>query len=181
MLNDNANDNSPTLPANMVTIIIILPAIDSEEVMPMLKPTVANALMVSKMMVISGLSPSLKVSINITIKTKVAEKINMLKAFSKMVLGMLRSPNVKFLFPLIIPHKATKIITNVEVFIPPPVEPEDAPMNIKKSKMNKVGVFNAPMSTELKPAVLVVVLWKIEVMAASTGFIPFKALSYSNK
>ena len=47
---------------------------------------------------------------------------------------------------------------NVEVLIPPPVEPLEAPINIRKMNIIKVGMARLPISTVLKPAVRVVIL-----------------------
>jgi len=51
---------------------------------------------------------------------------------------------------------AENITTKVEVLIPPPVPPEEAPMNIRKIKMINIGEESKEMSTVLNPAVRVV-------------------------
>ena len=55
---------------------------------------------------------------------------------------------------------AALINTNAKVLvlIPPAVEPDPPPINIKKIKNNKAGVANAPIETVLNPAVLAVIL-----------------------
>ena len=63
-------------------------------------------------------------------------------------------------FPLIVFVKDAHIIANVEVFIPPPVELEDDPTNIKKSINIINGIprpypSDASKSTVLNPEVLV--------------------------
>ena len=66
---------------------------------------------------------------------------------------VLRQSVTDFL-PVIVVKIAEKATRKVDVFIPPPVEPEDAPINIKNMRINKVGIPNVPKSTVSKPAVL---------------------------
>jgi hypothetical protein len=56
--------------------------------------------------------------------------------------------------PVIVAKIAEKATIKVDVLIPPPVDPEDAPINIKNIRINKVGILNKPKSTVSKPAVL---------------------------
>ena len=56
------------------------------------------------------------------------------------------------------------IITNVVVFIPPPVPPGDAPINMKIIKRNKVVGSKSPIFISEKPAVLGVVAVKNDIM-----------------
>ena len=46
---------------------------------------------------------------------------------------------------------------NVDVLIPPPVDPGEAPINIKNMKIMSIGVLIIEKSTVLKPAVLAVI------------------------
>ena len=48
------------------------------------------------------------------------------------------------------------------VLIPPPNEPGEAPMNIKKIKLSSNGNPKVLKSIEVKPAVLPLVEWKIK-------------------
>ena len=73
------------------------------------------------------------------------------------------------------------IRVNVEVFIPPPVEPGDAPINIKKINIRSIGVPIIEKSTVLNPAVLAVIDWKNEVINCPPIFIPFKVFCCSKK
>ena len=73
------------------------------------------------------------------------------------------------------------IKVNVEVFIPPPVDPGEAPINIKKINIKSIGVPIIEKSTVLKPAVLAVIDWKNEVINCPPSFIPFKVFSCSKK
>ena len=49
------------------------------------------------------------------------------------------------------------INVNVDVLIPPPVDPGEAPINIKNMKIMSIGVPIMEKSTVLKPAVLAVI------------------------
>tara|TARA_B100000614_G_C14137843_1_gene322913 strand:+ start:237 stop:407 length:171 start_codon:yes stop_codon:yes gene_type:complete len=49
------------------------------------------------------------------------------------------------------------INVNVDVLIPPPVDPGEAPINIKNMKIISIGVPNMEKSMELKPAVLALI------------------------
>lgn len=49
---------------------------------------------------------------------------------------------------------------NVVVLMPPPVEPGDAPMNIKIMMTSRPALLMLPKSTLEKPAVRAVMLWK---------------------
>ena len=59
--------------------------------------------------------------------------------------------------PRIIEVTVAKIIAKVVVFIPPPVEPGDAPKNIKMMIKNNEASCNAPVSIKVYPAVREVV------------------------
>ena len=60
-------------------------------------------------------------------------------------------------FPLARLKKLSTAIAAVLVFIPPPVDAGDAPIHIKRMKIMMVERCMADISTELKPAVRVVV------------------------
>jgi hypothetical protein len=49
------------------------------------------------------------------------------------------------------------------VFIPPPAEPGEAPMNMRIIIKRMVSLVSCPISTVLKPAVLGVIDWKNEI------------------
>ena len=67
------------------------------------------------------------------------------------------------------------------VLIPPPVELGDAPTHIRKIKINIVGILNSPVSTVLKPAVLVVTAPKNAVATFPPKLWPDKVLLYSHR
>ena len=59
--------------------------------------------------------------------------------------------------PLIVLIAEYIINVNVDVLIPPPVDPDEAPINIKNMKIMSIGVPIMEKSTVLKPAVLAVI------------------------
>jgi hypothetical protein len=61
---------------------------------------------------------------------------------------------------------------NVLVFIPPPVEPGDAPMNMRIRIMNKEALHKLFISTVLNPAVLGVIELKIDTTIFSVKVKP---------
>ena len=75
----------------------------------------------------------------------------------------------------------TNIIKNVEVLIPPPVEPDEAPINIKKTIKMSVDGNKWLKSIVLNPAVRVVTDWKKELMIDSNIDNSFSVLFRSIK
>src|SRR5690554_5925082 len=71
------------------------------------------------------------------------------------------------------------IIANVETRIPPPVDPEPAPTNIKKRKNTKTGKLKLEKSTVLKPALRVVIELNKVVTTFPNADFPSKLLLYS--
>ena len=59
--------------------------------------------------------------------------------------------------PLIVFIAEYIINVNVDVLIPPPVDPGEAPINIKNMKIMSIGVPIVEKLTVLKPAVLAVI------------------------
>ena len=59
--------------------------------------------------------------------------------------------------PLIVFNAEYIINVNVDVLIPPPVDPGEAPINIKNMKIMSIGVPIVEKLTVLKPAVLAVI------------------------
>ncbi len=78
-------------------------------------------------------------------------------------------------------HAETKMMVKVDVLIPPAVDPDDPPMNIKNTISIKVGVASSAMLTELKPAVRGVTDWNSEVMTVPNELIPAMVLLRSVK
>ena len=122
-------------------------------VMPVDKPTVPNAETSSKSNLRISVSGSKIERKKVAVKTKEAEKIKIENALFNNSQAMLCRNNSRLRFPRKVAIADTMISVKVEVLIPPPVEPDDAPMNIRKIMRIKVGTLNNDMSTELKPAV----------------------------
>ena len=56
------------------------------------------------------------------------------------------------------------------VLIPPPKEPGEAPINIRKIKIISIGKPNVPKSIDENPAVLPLVEWKTKFVIFSNIF-----------
>ncbi|OIP90054.1 MAG: hypothetical protein AUK26_10315 [Syntrophaceae bacterium CG2_30_58_14] len=67
------------------------------------------------------------------------------------------------------------------VLIPPPVEPGDAPMNMRMIMTRTVGLVSRPMSTVLNPAVRGVIDWKRESRNCVGPETPFRTWSASKR
>ena len=126
-------------------------------VIPVESPTVENAETVSNAIGIRPLLPSLILRINIAIKMVDAEKRKMEKALLRSSAEIVLLPISILFCPLIVLIAEYIINVNVDVLIPPPVDPGDAPINIKNMKIMSIGVLIIEKSTVLKPAVLAVI------------------------
>jgi len=73
------------------------------------------------------------------------------------------------------------VIKKVVVFIPPPVPPGEAPINMREMIKIKVGREKLPTSTRLNPAVRGVVAWKKEIKILLASGKPFNAFPPSRK
>lgn len=153
------NEMAPTRPINIINIMSDFDKFESMPVIPVVKPTVAKAETVSKIM--SKMEMLLVAStiamIAVTIETKknaniVSEKALYTVNFSTLCLKMTVSS-----YPLMTLRSVAKITTSVVVLIPPPVDADDAPMNIKITVKSFVSVFSCPIGTEKNPAVLTTV------------------------
>ena len=72
--------------------------------------------------------------------------------------------------------------SKVDVLIPPPADPDDAPTNIKKRKTIKTGTESAAVSTTLNPAFLVVMDMNKEcAMSAIKLLMAQRAIVFKNK
>lgn len=80
MLKEKANDNTPTLPTNMLAMRISFPKSLKFEVIPVETPTVAKADISSNNKLINGILGSEIVKNTVAVKIKVAEKIKIEKA-----------------------------------------------------------------------------------------------------
>ena len=73
-------------------------------------------------------------------------------------------------------HAAPTRTPIVHVFIPPPVEPGDAPINISSITNTSVATLKSPTGRVLKPAVLGVTEWKAAPSIFSFCVIPARVL-----
>jgi hypothetical protein len=137
----------------MVRMIIVFPAKLKEDVIPVDKPTVPNADISSNKRLIKLLSGSVIDNINVEIKISEIENNAIEKAL------LMVSPEIvcftisTFFRPLIVLKAERSITEKVVVLIPPPVEPGDAPMNIRNIMKIRTGWPRWVKSTELNPAV----------------------------
>lgn len=144
----------PILPIYIVSINIILLGVESADVIPVLKPTVPNADTTSnktsckcKEYLSNTSIPIVEIIIN-----AVAAIVRVKALYIKLEGSFLLS-NVTSLLPLMELKPPAVTATKVVVFMPPPVPPGDAPMNIRRVRKKTVAGFNLPMFIVLKPAV----------------------------
>ena len=155
----------PALPINIAIMSTYFPAVLTSGVKPVDKPTVLAADTCSKIISIKSKRPEANKSASVMAKAKmptrlpIAKKIKMEYAFITVSLGMLLLKSSVRFFPCIVATTEAHITANVEVLMPPPAEPEDAPTNIKNKKMISTGRLMAEVSTTLNPALRVVIDW----------------------
>ena len=94
--------------------------------------------------------------------TKNIPNMAMKKDFATDSWGIFLLKAVASLCPLIVHQRAVHMTPKVEVLIPPPVPPGDAPTNMSRMNRKRVGWVRVAISTVLKPAVRVVTAWKRE-------------------
>ena len=148
-----ANVSVPIRPMYMVSMIIDLPARLNEEVMPVDKPTVPNADISSNNKLRKLLSGSVIERINVEIKISEIENNAIEYALLIVSLEMVCFTISTFFRPLIVLIAERRITEKVVVFIPPPVEPGEAPTNIRNIIRMSTGWPKCVKSTVLKPAV----------------------------
>ena len=96
-------------------------------------------------------------------RMELAENKKALMARLRSSTGMVEWNSSTRFRPRMVARALTKTRANVDVLMPPAVEPEEPPINMKTIKMSSVGSATAPKSTVLNPAVRVVIDWKREV------------------
>lgn len=158
LLSARANVNTPTRPINMDAIKTYFPAIDILGVIPVELPTVAKADTSSKAKCSSGKLGSVNDSMSVPRKTTESEKRKIENALYSKSLGMVCLKTSTCFFPRIVAMADRKMAAKVVVLIPPPVPPGEAPININKRNINKVGVERIAKLVVLKPAVLTTTL-----------------------
>lgn len=168
--------SGPSLPMYMVSIIMILDGTVSSGVMPVVSPTVPIAEKHSNITSRSGSAGSRAVTATVTdtVQHKPSEMItNALCMISRGIClpKALASRPVEWEISDFISAK------KVVVFIPPPVEPGDAPMNISTHIMSRPAFENPEYGNVAKPAVLAVTLEK----NAPSHVIPSDSVSFMSK
>lgn len=143
----------PTLPTNMLAAKISLPESLSCGVIPKLNPTVLNAEKLSKARSVKFILRSVMLKPN-TVNPS-ANRDRKIIAEALLIESIpISLPKASTLSWPFVRLKKFRIPTaNVEVFIPPPVEPGDAPIHIRNIINIIAGKDKSPMSIELKPAV----------------------------
>jgi len=149
----------PILPINILSINIILPGMESVCVIPVLSPTVPNADIASNKASLSEhFSKTSKPIVEImTIAIAVMVRV---KALYINLWGIFLLSSTTSLLPLMELKPPAVTAAKVVVFIPPPVPPGDAPINIRKARKKIVATFKPAILVVLKPAVLAVIDWK---------------------
>ena len=112
--------------------------------------------------------------------TNIERKINA-KALLTVVEDISRLYTSMRVFPLATLIMLSMAIAKELVLIPPPVEPGEAPIHIKKITIKTVGMLNNEVSTVLKPAVLVVTDPKKAVAILPIKLCSANVLLYSNR
>ena len=160
----NAMVNGPSRPINISILTNNFPTNDKFAVIPIDSPTVPNAETTSNKiskniprlcwweMSPNSLDNKARVKILITtIEKNVIETVRAIVSF-----GTRRLKKLTSVWFLNLAIKNAINTPNVLVLIPPPHEPDDAPINIKIMNRKMVALDRPEMLTELNPAVRVV-------------------------
>ncbi|MNG03990.1 hypothetical protein D3C84_870940 [compost metagenome] len=158
-----------------------MPKSDSVGVIPVDKPTVPNAEVASNSNRRNSRSSVAESSI-VTVMTSSSEIIVMVNALK------IRSRARRYLnstissLPRIIAMTAPISVVNVVVLMPPPVEPGDAPINIRMTMKKIVACRMTPISIVLAPAVRGVTDWNMaaHILAFQFSEPSVLLLEYSN-
>jgi hypothetical protein len=171
----------PILPTNMERVMVTLPASDNAEVIPVDNPTVPMAENSSNISDSNFLSGSVIVRKKVEIKIKDKENKAIENARSIVLIEIVLLYITTWDSPLMVAKADLRITAKVVVFIPPPVEPGDAPTYIRKIKNTSTGTESALISTELNPAVRVETEWKNAVIIFPRGLYPSTIEFHSRK
>ncbi|MNH26162.1 hypothetical protein D3C79_861950 [compost metagenome] len=93
-------------------------------------------------------------SIMVTTTTITIPHIVTVNAFKMVSLTILRLNRTTSSFPLICDHIVATKTAKVVILIPPAVDPDPAPINIKRIIKNNVECVKSPIASVLEPAVL---------------------------
>ena len=157
-----AIESGPARPINMMNVIISLPSVDNFGVTPVDKPTVPKADITSKvnskklpLTSVCECSPNSVIESNITpIRTTINEVKVTADALDTTSEDTKRLNSSNLSLPRNAAQNAPNWIEKLVVFIPPPQEVGEAPMNIKMNTNMSVALVKRPVSSVLKPAVL---------------------------
>ncbi len=140
----------PVRPTNMSAMRTYFPASGSSGVMPVDRPTVANAEMVSKRMT-SSVSPVISSRSRLDRSTAVAPTNDTATASRRVSRGM-RRPNASMSrSPRASDTMAMSMTASVVTLMPPAVDAEPPPTNISASVMSQLASCMPPVSTVEKP------------------------------
>jgi hypothetical protein len=137
----------------MEIIKIIFPAGLRDEVIPVLRPTVQKALTSSKRSLANPYWASVMLNAMTLMKMRLMENKKTEKARRSNSKGTVVFINSTLFSPRMVDNADKKTSAKVLVLMPPAVDPEFPPMNIKKIKNSNVGSAMAPKSSVLNPAV----------------------------
>jgi len=149
--------SGPILPTYIKMVIKNLPVWLSRGVIPVESPTVPKAEKASNIILSNGKGSTIR-SRNNTKKIRVAERVISEVASRMLVDGILRLQMLKSLLPFKRDVMDSTSTAKVVVFIPPPVDPGDAPINISARVISIEAGLRLPVSIVLNPAVRVVTL-----------------------
>ncbi len=168
---EKASVRGPTRPANIIRTMASFCISPSFGVTPIERPTVPKAETVSKRYSTKRWRLCDRRQIPLAAQKRSTEVIRQIeKADAKMIVivrprisrGICRFITFTWWLPFIrfqiISSRSVKLV----VLIPPPVDPGEAPMNIRIIMTRIVVLARLPMSTVLKPAVRGVIDWKRE-------------------
>ena len=138
---------------NIVRVRTTLPVIDNPDVMPVDSPTVPKAETVSNKILIKEVF-----SVRDKIITATATQVAAIKvtptAFDIVSLLIFLLNKFTWLLPFRMETTYSKRTPNVDVFIPPPVLPGDAPININIIITSSEAFVIDPISIVLNPVVV---------------------------
>jgi len=154
-----ASVKGPKRPANIVRVIQNLLNVFSPLVIPVESPTVPKADTTSKN-ALTKFPPSFPISEKVIMIVKTNIHKNARKKITRASLIIRRGIDleksiVRRLF-LNIAYTEAPTTAKVDVFIPPPVDPGEAPINIRKIKDISEGTVKLAVETVLNPAVRLV-------------------------
>jgi hypothetical protein len=155
----------PTLPINISKIKIIFPAGLKVDVFAILSPTVLNADTDSNNRCTGFLSGSETKRQKNPITITSIERKMIARTLLIVPEPISLFPITRLCRPLILLYADLKATANVVVFIPPPVDPGEAPIHIRNIIRKMVGYPQSVMSTILKPAVLELTLPKKDTIS----------------